>query len=235
MKKQIFIIILFFLVGITGQCQIHYRLEGNIGMPNFTGIMELRDVLMQQTIDTIEVVNGIISPKEGNLPEMAICVLADTTKVTVIRDSGPHRDNRLTLGTLFVDNGTIQVEGLDGHGLKQSGTPIGDEIAFFYQRMAEIQKIDANHPSYEEGSTKNKTGMSALLYDAISRHTGDVYGINLLVNEGRWYLDAAKWIELLDKLMHDNGEYIRKAPNLADDLKRISREKHSGKWNNKYK
>ncbi len=225
MKKQTIITILLTLVGITGQCQIHYRLEGNIGMPNFTGIMEVRDVLMQQTIDTIEVVNGIISPKEGNLPEMAMCVLADTTKVTVTRDSGPRRDNKLTLGTLFVDNGTIQVEGLNGHGLKQSGTPIGDEIAFFYQRMAEIQeKIDSNHPSPEEESTERKTGMSVLLYDVISRHTGDVYGINLLVNEGRWYLDAAKWIELLDKLMHDNGEYIRKAPNLADDLKRILRK-----------
>ena len=67
MKKQTIITILFTLVGITGQCQIHYRLEGNIGMPNFTGIMEVRDVLMQQAIDTIEVVNGIISPKEGNV------------------------------------------------------------------------------------------------------------------------------------------------------------------------
>lgn len=75
MKKQIFITILFFLVGITGQCQILYRLEGNIGMPNFTGIMEVRAVLMQQSIDTIEVVNSIISPKEGNLPEMAIWCL----------------------------------------------------------------------------------------------------------------------------------------------------------------
>ena len=65
--------------------------------------------------------------------------------------------------------------------------------------------------------------MSALLYDVISRHTGDVYGINLLVNEGRWYLDDTKWIELRDKLMRDNGEYVRKAPNLVDDLKRMAR------------
>ena len=86
----------------------------------------------------------------------------------MIRDSGPHRGNRLTLWTLFVDNGTIQVERVDGHDLKQSGTPIGDEITFFYQRMAEIQKkIDANHPSSEEESAENKTGMFALLYDAL--------------------------------------------------------------------
>ena len=63
--------------------------------------------------------------------------------------------------------------------------------------------------------------MTALLCDVISRHSNDVYGIYLLVNEGRWYLEAAKWIELHDKLIRDNGEYISKTPYLADDLKKI--------------
>ena len=86
MKKTI-ITTLLALVALTGQGQIHYRIEGNIGMPNFTGVMELKDVFMQQSMDTIKVVNGIITPKEGDLPEMAMCVLADTTKTTVQRDS----------------------------------------------------------------------------------------------------------------------------------------------------
>ena len=75
------------LVTLTGQGQIHYRIEGNIGMPNFTGVMELKDVFMQQSVDTIKVVNGIITPKEGDLLEMAMCLLADTTKTTVQRES----------------------------------------------------------------------------------------------------------------------------------------------------
>ena len=74
MNKQAIITILFSLVAMTGQGQVHFRIEGNIGMPDFTGVMEIKDVLKQQSVDTIKVVNGIIIPKEGTLPEMAMCL-----------------------------------------------------------------------------------------------------------------------------------------------------------------
>ena len=214
MNKKTIITILLALVAIAGQGQVHFRIEGNIGMPDFTGVMEIKDVLKQQSVDTIKVVNGIITPKEGTLPEMAMCLLADTTKTFVQTDSVPQKKSKLTLGTLFIDNGTIKVEGLNGHGLQQSGTSISNEIAAFNQRMAEIQR------EYEEESVDRKSAMTALLCDVISRHSNDVYGIYLLVNEGRWYLEAAKWIELYDKLIRDNGEYISKTPYLSDDLRR---------------
>jgi len=216
MNKQAIITILFSLVAMTGQGQVHFRIEGNIGMPDFTGVMEIKDVLKQQSVDTIKVVNGIITPKEGTLPEMAMCLLADTTKTFVQTDSVPQKKSKLTLGTLFIDNGTIKVEWLDGHGLKQSGTPISDEIATFNQRLAEIKE------KYDEESAEGKTALTEVLYEVITRHSSDVYGIYVLVNEGRWYLDARQWLELYDKLIQDNGEYIGKTPYLADDLKRTS-------------
>ena len=214
MNKQAIITLLFVLVAIAGQGQVHYRIDGNIGMPKFTGVMEIKDVLKQQSVDTIKVVNGIITPKEGDLPEMAMCLLADTTKTTVRRDSVSRKESKLTLGMLFVDNGTIKVEGLDGHSLKQSGTPISIEIAAFNQRLAEIKE------KYDEESAEGKTALTEVLYEVITRHSSDVYGIYVLVNEGRWYLDARQWLELYDKLIQDNGEYIGKTPYLADDLKR---------------
>ena len=120
MNKQAIITILFALVVMSVQGQIHYRIEGNIGMPDFTGIMEVKDVLKQNSIDTIKVVNGIITPKEGYLPEMAMCLLADTTKTFVQTDSVPQKKSKLTLGTLFIDNGTIKVEGLNGQRIMGS-------------------------------------------------------------------------------------------------------------------
>ena len=201
MKKQILTILLS-LVAFMGQAQIHYRLEGNIGHPEFTGIMYMVDILKAQYIDTIEVVNGIITPKEGDLPEMALCNLNDTTTILVQTDSVPYTTSKLSLSWLFIDKGTTRVEGLKGNWLQQSGTPISNEIAAFNRRMDETEDE------------------AAVVYDAISRHTGDVYGIILLVNEGRRYLDAARWIELYDKMMHDNGEYISKTPYLSDDLRR---------------
>ncbi|MBQ7462306.1 MAG: AhpC/TSA family protein [Bacteroidaceae bacterium] len=216
MNKKTIITILLALVALAGQGQVHYRIEGNIDMPKFTGVMEIKDVLKQQSIDTIKVVNGIITPKEGDLPEMAMCLLADTTKTTVQRDSVSRKESKLTLGMLFVENGTIKVEGLDGHGLKQSGTPISIEIAAFNQRLAEIKE------KYEEESAERKTALTEVLYEVITRHSSDVYGIYVLVNEGRWYLDTSQWLELYDKLIQDNGEYIDRTPFLADDLKRTS-------------
>ena len=196
------IAILLALVCLAGQAQIHYRLEGNIGHPEFTGIMYMVDILKAQYIDTIEVVNGNITPKEGDLPEMALCNLNDTTTILVQTDSVPYTTSKLSLSWLFIDNGTTRVEGMKGNWLQQSGTPISNEIAAFNRRMDETEDE------------------AAVVYDAISRHTGDVYGIILLVNEGRRYLDAARWIELHDKMMHDNGEYISKTPYLSDDLRR---------------
>jgi len=114
----------------------------------------------------------------------------------------PYTASKLSLSWLFIDKGTTRVEGLKGNWLQQSGTPISNEIAAFNRRMDETEDE------------------AAVVYDAISRHTGDVYGIILLVNEGRRYLDAARWIELYDKMMHDNGEYISKTPYLSDDLRR---------------
>lgn len=201
MKKQILTILLS-LVAFMGQAQIHYRLEGNIGHPEFTGIMYMVDILKAQYIDTIEVVNGNITPKEGDLPEMTLCNLNDTTTILVQTDSVPYTASKLSLSWLFIDKGTTRVEGLKGNWLQQSGTPISNEIAAFNRRMDETEDE------------------AAVVYDAISRHTGDVYGIILLVNEGRRYLDAARWIELYDKMMHDNGEYISKTPYLSDDLRR---------------
>ena len=193
MKKTIFTILLF-LFAVAGQAQIHYRLEGNIGHPEFTGTMYVVDILKAEHTDTIEVVNGIITPKEGELPEMALCNLKDTTTILVQTDSVPYTASKLSLSWLFIDNGTTRVDGLEGNWLQQSGTPISDEISAFKRRMDETED------------------MAAVVYDVISRHTGDVYGITLLVNEGRRYLDADRWIELYDKMMHDNGEYISKIP-----------------------
>lgn len=213
MNKKLIITALLALVALVGQGQVHYRLEGNIGHPEFTGIMEVRDILRAQTIDTIEVRNGVIMPKEGNLSEMAMCNLADTTVVLVQRGNKQYVDRQLSLGWLFIDNGTTIVEGIKGNWLQQSGTPISEEIVAFNQRMEDIQK------EYKERVSEGKAVMAEYVYDVISRHSHDSYGIMLLNNEGSRYLTAQKWIELYDKLMHDNGEYISKMPYLPNDLK----------------
>ena len=217
MNKKTIITILLALVAMAGQAQIHYRIEGNIGMPEFTGVMEVKDVLKQQPVDTIKVVNGIITPKEGDWPEMALCVLSDTTKNIVLIDSVPCRASALTLSFLFIDNGTTMIEGLKDNWLQQSGTAISIEIAAVNRRMEEIQETYGTGEA-DEGSKL----LAEYLYEIIRKHSSDVYGIHLLGNEGRWYLKPTQWLELYEKIMADYGEYINRTPYKADDLKRTS-------------
>ena len=41
MNKETIITLLLALVTVAGQGQVHYRIEGNIDMPKFTGVMEI--------------------------------------------------------------------------------------------------------------------------------------------------------------------------------------------------
>lgn len=215
MNKKLIITAQLVLAAMAGQGQIHYRIEGNIGMPEFTGVMEVKDVLKQQPVDTIKVVNGVITPKEGDLPEMALCILSDITKNIALIDSVPCRASALTLSFLFIDNGTTIIEGLKDNWLQQSGTAISVEIAAVNRRMEEIQE------TYGTGDAdEGKKVLADYLYEIISKHSSDVYGIQLFCNEGRWYLKPTQWLELYEKIMADYWEYINRTPYLADDLKR---------------
>lgn len=200
MKKQTIITALFALVVLAGQAQIHYRIEGNIGKPGFTGKAEICDVMKAIVIDTIDVVNGIVVPKEGDLPEMAYCVFKEIM---------PEGEEKNTSGPpylfLFIDQGTTHLNGADENGwLRYSGTPICEEIKTFKTtfRFDKSQK------------------MSDYLYDLISRHASDVYGLYILINEARASLKPAVWLELYDKLLRSNGDYIKATAYLSIDLEK---------------
>ena len=77
MNKKAITTLLLALVSLAGQAQIHYRIEGNIGNSGFTGKVEICDVMKAVVVDSMDVVNGIVVPKEGDLPEMAFCVFKE--------------------------------------------------------------------------------------------------------------------------------------------------------------
>lgn len=214
MNKKLLITALLALVALAGQGQVHYRLEGNIGHPEFTGVMEMRDVFRQKVVGTIEVVKGVITPKEGDLPEMAMCILADTTKTMVQRGNAVSMESALELAFLFIDNGTTTVEGLKENWLLQNGTPVSREITAVRHRMKEITVTYGRNKAVE-----GKQVMGDYLYEVIGRHVADVYGIYLLVNEGQWYLKPQQWVDLYEKMMAANGDYILASPHLSKYLR----------------
>ena len=204
MKKQTIITAMLALVALAGQAQIHYRIEGNIGLLDFTGKVEVCDVMKAVVIDSMDVVNGVVVPQEGDLPEMAYCVFKE------IVPAAAEGEEKNTSGPpylfLFIDQGTTRLNGADENGwLCYDGTPICEEIKTFKTtfRFDKSQK------------------MSDYLYDLISRHAADVYGLYILINEARVSLKPAVWLELYDKLMLANGDYIKATPYLWTDLEKI--------------
>ena len=63
MNKSTIITLLFALVAMAGQAQIHYRLEGNIGDSTITGKALVRDMYVHsgEIIDTVNITKGIIA------------------------------------------------------------------------------------------------------------------------------------------------------------------------------
>ena len=83
-KKPIIITILLALVAVTGQAQIHYRLEGTIGDSTLNTRLQLNQGIsamkwVNATIDTLEVEGGKLIPTEGTLEEPASFDLKSVT------------------------------------------------------------------------------------------------------------------------------------------------------------
>ena len=84
MKKKTIITALLALVAMTGQSQVHYRLEGTLGDATLNTKMLLREHMTSmkmgnEIIDTVEVVAGKLIPKEGQLDEPGAFNLCSTT------------------------------------------------------------------------------------------------------------------------------------------------------------
>ena len=186
-KKSIFSILLA-LVALAGQAQLHFRLEGNIGMPEFTGQFKIIDIVGEQTIDSFRVVKGEITPIEGEVPELVQCILQGTKDVA---DDGKG----VSLGYLFLSEGTTRIEGTKNNMLQTSGTAICEEINRYKKAEEEIDK------KYKDNISEDYYAeMGDLCQKQISRHTKDVYGLFMLISDGAYVVRPAKWLDLCSQL-----------------------------------
>ena len=186
-KKSIFSILLAF-VALAGQAQLHFRLEGNIGIPEFTGQFKIIDIVGEQTIDSFRVVKGEITPIEGEVPELVQCILQGTKDVA---DDGKG----VSLGYLFLSEGTTRIEGTKNNMLQTSGTAICEEINRYKKAEEKIDK------KYKDNISEDYYAeMGDLCQKQISRHTKDVYGLFMLISDGAYVVRPAKWLDLMENI-----------------------------------
>ncbi|MBP5731195.1 MAG: TlpA family protein disulfide reductase [Bacteroidaceae bacterium] len=188
MKRKLFFMA-FALSTIVGQAQLHFRLEGNIGIPDFTGQFIIHDIVGEQVIDSVRVVNGELVPIEGEIPEMVQCIMQGT------KDGASEDDKGVSLAYLFLTEGTTRIDGSEKGMLQTSGTAICEELNSYKKAEKEIVE------KYKDGQTdKLYAEMGELCQQHLSRHTTDVYGLYLLIQDGSYVLKPAVWIDLCNKL-----------------------------------
>ena len=181
MNKKTIITVLLAVVAMAGHGQEKkYRLEGDLGMPDYSGPVYVIDLLTNDTVTSAQVDKGILQPVEGTISDILICRIV-------------ARDESFQRYTLYIDEGTTLLDGVDEDGeLYQSGTPISNDLNRFNHAITENAKkqIDATTEAVAD----------SLIYDMVSRHADDVLGIKILTGMAVVSLPPDKWIELYGKI-----------------------------------
>ena len=146
-------------------------------------------------IDSVRVVNGELVPIEGEISEMVQCIMNGT------KDGATEDDRGVSLAYLFLTEGTTHIDGSEKGVLQTSGTAICEELSSYNKAEKEIVE------KYKDGQTdKLYAEMGELCQQHISRHTSDVYGLYLLIQDGSYVLKPAVWKDLSTKMDKELSE-----------------------------
>ena len=207
--KQTIITILLALCTVAGQGQVHYRIEGNIGHPEFTGRLALKDYF-GVVIDSVDIEKGEIKPIEGTVPDTAICSMIE-------------KSANIWLTPIFIGGGTTHLNGDTMLGPRISGTPLCDD----YTRLRDTVRmvltetlrrdfLSGKRSGNMEPDEKGKKQIADAAIEIISRHTSDMLGYYLL-REGTTdygYLQPEQWLALSEKML----PWLKTRPLLYEDL-----------------
>lgn len=207
MNKKTIITALLALVALTGQGQVHYRLEGNIGDSTITEKALVKDMYNNRgIIDTVNIVKGIIEPVEGELPDTTICALfiGNMPEGKVI-----YRDRYLY--PVFLGGGTTVFDGRTMRHPFLKGTTMCEDYTLFHKTegealnkcmMERIRKANGGpiHLTTADMGREQTEQIAKTAKEIISRHTSDMLGLYLLHEEATNYLSPSTWLELYSKM-----------------------------------
>ena len=187
MNKKTIITALLALVTMAGQAQIRYRLEGTIGDSTLNTKLLLNQgmsamKMVNATIDTLEVVNGKLIPKEGMLEEPGTFDLRSVT----VTDEKPDLQSPIYI----IEEGTMYIHfNLKAEEYKAPDTPLNRAFTDF---------VGAFYPLLH-GDSARQQRLDSLMRSELIRHGDDVLGMQALamvfaqVNPSI----VASWLELM--------------------------------------
>jgi thiol-disulfide isomerase/thioredoxin len=186
-NKQTIITILFTLVAMAGQAQIHYRLEGTIGDSTLNTRLLLNQgmsamKLVNAAIDTLEVVGGKLIPTEGTLEEPASFDLKSVTE----GDEKPDIQSPV----FIIEDGTMRIHfNQKAEEYKAPDSPLNRAFTEF---------VGAFYPLLHGDSIRQQR-LDSLMRSELSRHNDDILGMQALamVYTHVKPTTVASWLELM--------------------------------------
>ena len=174
--KLTVITILLSLFFMTGRGQVHYRLEGTVGDSTLNTRLLLWQTMsdmhvVNQVVDTVDVIEGKLVPSEGTLGEPSSYNLMSIVEEGEIPE---YQSFEFILG-----NGTTRLDmNLQGVNIgfhMQSGTPLNEALSHFQEQF---------YPLYL-GKTSSSDSLylqrlDSLMRSELTRHNDDVVGITAL-------------------------------------------------------
>lgn len=168
MKKKTLINILFALIAITGQAQIHYRLEGTIGDSTFNTRLLLNQgmsvmKMVNAAIDTVEVVCGKIIPIGGTLSEAGsfhLCSITEDDEMPAI------------ISPIFIiEEGTMHIHfNPEKEEYKAPDTPLNKALGDFNNAFIPLL----------HGDSVKQQRLDSLMRSELRLHGDDVLGMMVL-------------------------------------------------------
>lgn len=167
MKKIISIAVLLLMMPVA-QAQVNYCIKGDLGRPDFTGTVYLRNILNHESsaaVDSFTVVKGVICEHEATADSIFWGHLYDKSyKFQVL---------------LFVEDGTITASKFEDDKVLFTGTPLNDEYFNLHHQLYQLSKSFANGSMSEKDAF---TQLDSLVFPVLQRHTDDPLGY-AMVNE----------------------------------------------------
>ncbi len=171
MNKHTIITSLLTLVALAGQAQVHYRLEGTVGDTTLNRKLLLWQSMsamqmVNEVVDTIDIVGGKIVPTEGMLREPGCFFLQSKVEGDEIPE--------IQSFTFILENGTTRLNmNLQAASISlnmQSGAPLNEALAHFQEQYYPLWINGKSDPLYLHR-------LDSLMRSELTRHNDDVVGV----------------------------------------------------------
>ena len=200
MNKKTIITILLVLVTMAGHGQVNYHIDGNTGHSDFTGTLYLCDY--SSILDSVQVVKGVITEHNGQLPQAKLCTLAS-------------RDWEISIKPLFIENGFIHVEGPSaGKWYYASGTPMNDDMKTLQQKCFSILN------EYKDDKDLQNQKLDEAMEPVVRLHTDDALGLDMVKNLTIYFSAKRRleYIGMLSERLQANEEIMAQRKTLEVQL-----------------